>query len=127
MKVSSWQANPSPTRVLHKQQTEIQPLSSSEKGLFTYPGAAPSGTGFRFPTHLEAKGASKETPSLHTPLASLQLNKAPQKWLLHSFIAPVFCNYHPGDTSRSPGLEANRDTIEAPQGYIYLCTLKAAA
>lgn len=81
-----------------------------------------------FSAHLEAKEAlpgnvSRETPSLCTPSALLQLSESPQKGaytLIRSF---DFCNCHPGDTSRSPGPEASRDYNCDLTG---LCTLTAA-
>ena len=52
-------------------------------------------TGFRFPTHLEAKetllvNVSRETPSLCTSLASLYLDKTFRKELIHSSGTTIF-------------------------------------
>lgn len=51
---------------------------------------------------------SRKAPSLYTPLASLQIDKTPERSLC-THMDPQFCNCCPEDTSRTPGLEASRD------------------
>ena len=107
-------------------------LSFCEKGLRTYPGVSTGRTGFRFPTHLEAKEAlpvnvSRETPSLCSPLASLLLNKTSRKELIHSSGAPVFTNITQGIPSDLFDSRPAGITTVGPQYCIYLHTLKAAA
>ena len=107
-------------RILHREQTETQPLYSWKKGLLTWPGALAWGTGFRFPRHQEAKEAHAGNVSWETPsIALLQLDKTSQMGLIYSFCALTFATV----TQETPaGI-----TIAAPQDGIHLHTLKTAA
>lgn len=84
--------------------THYQP--SCGKGLFACPGTSIWGTDFRFDIPLEATEAllgngSRETSSLHTPVALLQLNSTSQKGAYTVAWNPSFCNCHLRDASRS--------------------------
>lgn len=62
------------------------------------------------------------TPLL-TPSASQQLAGTSKKC---AFVSPDFCKCRQWDTSRLPGLEANRVYDYNPKDCIYLHTFKAA-
>ena len=99
--------------------------SLCEKGLFTCPGASAWGTCFKFVTNLKGRvvlsgNVGQGMPPPHSPSALLRLTSTSQKGAYILIRSPNFSNCHPRDTSRSPGLEANRVYNCGPIGlYIF--------
>ena len=101
--------------------------TSCEKGLFTQSGTSAWGTGFRFHTHLVAKevipvNLSRETQSLCTPLALLQLNKASQKGANTLSGALIFSTVTQGTPPDFLMLRPAGIIIAAPQDSMHLHT-----
>lgn len=96
---------PSPPGHSTNSRLKHNPYSRSKKPVYLA-WSFSLGTGFRFPIYLQAKevlqgNISRDIPSLHTPLAFLQLDKTYQKEAYKLIWNPNFCSCCPGDTSRS--------------------------